>query len=118
MNKTPSVLFDRAKFLNGTWDFMGYFPENCKDLPSCYTDKMTFQRVEPEKTQTSFMLYDTTASLNGTECKLQDKKKQPYGYTWMNSDKLQYGGGNNKEGPSFFFNMIGDEYELGITEHH
>jgi hypothetical protein len=75
MKRNIPVLFDRAKFLNGTWDFKGYFPENCKDLPSCFTDKMTFQRIEPEKKQTSFMLFNTSASLQGTQCQIEDKKK-------------------------------------------
>ena len=42
----PEARFDRGKYLTGEWNFIGYFPQNCKDLPPCYTNKMTFKRME------------------------------------------------------------------------
>ena len=64
------------------------------------------------------MLFDTTASMAGEECRIDDKGKHNYGFTWANKYKIHHGSGNKSDGPSYFFDMAGDEYELGITREH
>ena len=53
------VLFNKSDFLEGNWNFKGYLPHHCKELPKCYTDKMTFENL---KQNADFMLFKTSSS--------------------------------------------------------
>jgi len=51
--------------LEGEWKFSGYFPKQCKALPSIHTDKIQFTFNQSGK---NGMIFDTMATMDGEDC--------------------------------------------------
>ena len=59
--------------LEGDWSFRGYYPEECKPLPSCHTKKIHFS-LQKESKDSKFKLYNTSVMHEGEHCPVDIQK--------------------------------------------
>jgi hypothetical protein len=56
------------RLFEGEWKFKGYYPDECRQLPDCYVNRLAFQ-LDKTKDRGNYMCFDTWAERTGDKCK-------------------------------------------------
>jgi len=102
--QSPHQLQKDSSVLEGEWNFKGYFPTGCRELPECFVHTLGFKLDKTQNRDGDWECLNTMAQKSGASCKAGDEDFKHYGFTWKHGDKISYGGRNGKHpGVSFDF---------------
>ena len=76
--------------LEGEWNFTGYFPENCKPMPECHTNKM---ELNFDSKDNHGHIFSTKAMMKGDTCSTEAKSYNTLGITQAKNNKIRFGTG-------------------------
>ena len=90
LRELKGILNKEISLLRGTWQFKGYYPEDCQAFHHCYLNIMDFRAPIIDLSERAFA-FDTYKSFQGEECFDSQRLLEHIDWTWVQiseDDKL------------------------------